>query len=141
VVAGMSPILGWALALLALLAGWYSYGWPGLALAMTLIVFWLILQFNRAVRVMKNASESPVGHVVSVVMINAKLRTGMPMMQVVGLTRSLGKKLPDAPETYQWTDAGGLELVVVFDNGRCKRWQLNRPAQIGETLGNDKAGA
>jgi hypothetical protein len=126
----MNPILGWVLVLLALVAGWWGWGWPGLALAGTLIAFWLILQFNRAVRVMKNAGESPIGHVVSVVMLNARLKVGMPMIQVVGMTRSLGRKLADEPETYQWTDAGGLELVVVFDNGRCKSWQLIRPAQM-----------
>jgi uncharacterized protein (DUF58 family) len=126
----MNPFLGWTLALVALAAGWLSYGWPGVVMAGTIVAFWLILQFNRAVRVMKNANETPVGHVVSVVMLNAKLKAGMPMIQVVGLTRSLGKKVADTAETYLWTDAGGLELVVTFDNGRCKSWQLNRPAQM-----------
>jgi hypothetical protein len=126
----MNPFLGWTLALLALTVGWLGYGWPGVAMASTVIAFWLILQFNRAVRVMKNASETPVGHVVSVVMLNAKLRAGMPMIQVVGVTRSLGKRVANSSETYLWTDAGGLELVVTFDNGRCKSWQLNRPAQM-----------
>ena len=129
----MNPILGWTLALLALAAGWLGYGWPGLALAATVIAFWLVLQFNRAVRVMKNASETPVGHVVSVVMLNAKLRAGMPMIRVVALTRSLGKRMAGSAETYLWTDAGGLELVVTFDHGRCKSWQLNRPAQMAGT--------
>ncbi len=110
----MNPFLGWALALMALAVGWDGYGWPGVAMAVSVIVFWLILQFNRAVRVMKNANETPVGHVVSVVMLNAKLKVGMPMIQVVALTRSLGKKVADTPETYLWTDAGGLELVVTF---------------------------
>jgi hypothetical protein len=128
----MNPILGWALALMALAVGWFGYGWPGIAMAVTVVAFWLILQFNRAVRVMKNASETPVGHVVSVVMLHAKLKSGMPMIQVVGLTRSLGKKLSDSPETFLWTDAGGLELTVVFENGRCRQWTLNRPAQMGE---------
>jgi hypothetical protein len=126
----MNPFLGWTLALMALAAGWLGYGWPGVAMAVTVVTFWLILQFNRAVRVMKNASETPVGHVVSVVMLNAKLKAGMPMIQVVGLTRSLGKRVAGSAETYLWTDAGGLELVVTFDNGRCKSWQLNRPAQM-----------
>ena len=126
----MNPILGWVLALCALAAGWLSYGWPGLAMAGTVIAFWLVLQFNRAVRVMKNASETPVGHVVSVVMLNAKLKAGMPMIQVVGLTRSIGKRVGRSTETYLWTDAGGLELLVTFDNGRCRSWQLNRPAQM-----------
>jgi hypothetical protein len=126
----MNPILGWALALMALAAGWFGFGWTGVALAGTVVAFWLILQFNRAVRVMKNASETPVGHVVSVVMLNAKLKAGMPMIQVVGLTRSLGKRVAGPGETYLWTDAGGLELRVTFDNGRCRSWQLNRPAQM-----------
>jgi hypothetical protein len=126
----MNPLVGWSLAAMALVAGWFSYGWPGMALAGTLVAFWLILQFNRAVRVMKNASETPVGHVVSVVMLNSKLKAGMPMIQVVGLTRSLGKKVANTAETYLWTDAGGLELLVTFDNGRCKNWQLKRPMQM-----------
>ena len=129
----MNPMLGWTLALLALAAGWLGYGWPGVALAGTVIAFWLVLQFNRAVRVMKNASETPVGHVVSVVMLNAKLTAGMPMIRVVALTRSLGKRMAGSAETYLWTDAGELELVVTFDHGRCKSWQLNRPAQMGGT--------
>ncbi len=129
----MNPILGWTLALLALAAGWLGYGWPGVALAVTVIAFWLVLQFNRAVRVMKNASETPVGHVVSVVMLNAKLKAGMPMIRVVALTRSLGKRVAGPAETYLWTDAGGLELEVTFERGRCKSWQLNRPAQMGAT--------
>lgn len=126
----MNPFLGWALALMALAVGWDGYGWPGVAMAVSVIVFWLILQFNRAVRVMKNANETPVGHVVSVVMLNAKLKVGMPMIQVVALTRSLGKKVADTPETYLWTDAGGLELVVTFENGRCRQWELKRPVQM-----------
>ncbi|KNZ34174.1 MAG: hypothetical protein AD742_01890 [Methylibium sp. NZG] len=126
----MNPVLGWTLALMALAAGWLGYGWPGVAMAVTVIAFWLILQFNRAVRVMRNANDTPVGHVVSVVMLNSKLKVGMPMLQVVGMTRSLGKKVAGRAETYLWTDAGGLELVVTFDNGRCKRWQLNRPEQM-----------
>ena len=128
----MNPSVGWALAGAALFAGWQGYGWQGLVFAITLIVFWLVLQFNRAVRVMKNANETPVGHVVSVVMLNAKLKVGMPMIQVVAVTRSLGKRVANTAETYLWTDAGGLELVVTFDNGRCRSWQLNRPAQAGE---------
>ncbi len=126
----MNPFLGWTLALVALAVGWDGYGWPGVAMAASVIVFWLILQFNRAVRVMKNANETPVGHVVSVVMLNSKLKAGMPMIQVVALTRSLGKKVANTPETYLWTDAGGLELVVTFESGRCKSWELKRPVQM-----------
>ncbi len=123
----MNPVLGWTLALFALMAGWFSQGVPGVVLALTVIAFWLILQFNRALRVMKNASETPVGHVASVVMLNAKLKIGMPMIQIVGLTRSLGKPMDDVVDTYRWTDSGGLALVVTLENGRCRSWQLIRP--------------
>jgi len=87
----MNPILGWALAALLLVAGWQGYGIKGIALGVTLIVFWLILQFNRSLRVMRNAGSAPVGHVDSAVMLNAKLREGLQMLQVLALTKSLGR--------------------------------------------------
>ena len=127
----MNPMLGWFLAVAALAAGWRAYGWPGVALALTVVAFWLLLQFNRAVRVMKNAGSSPVGHVDSAVMLNAKLRSGMPMIKVVTLTRSLGRRVAQNAETFIWTDAGGCDVVVTFDRGRTKTWMLNRPTHMG----------
>ena len=59
----MNPILGWVLAAVLAVASYQAYGWPGLAMAVSAIVFWLLLQFNRAVRVMKNAAESPLGEI------------------------------------------------------------------------------
>ena len=132
----MNPLVGWALAVVAVAAGWHSYGWPGVALAFSVIVFWLLIQFNRSIRVMRNAANSPVGHVDSAVMLNAKLRAGLPMMQVVALTKSLGRRLSGSPgeagpsgqsETWVWADASGSDVTIVFDNGRCKRWALHRP--------------
>ena len=124
----MNPILGWGLALVALGAGWRGYGWPGLALALSVIVFWLLIQFNRSVKVMRNASGSPIGHIDSAVMLNARLSAGLPMIQVVTLTKSLGKRIAEQPETWAWTDASGAEVQVVFTKGRCTRWALSRPA-------------
>ncbi len=124
----MNPIVGWALAAAALAAGWRGYGAPGLALAASVIVFWLLIQFNRTVNVMRNAANAPVGHVDSAVMLHAKLRTGLPMMQVVTLTKSLGRRVAEHPETWAWADASGCEVAIVFDKGRCTRWSLNRPA-------------
>ena len=124
----MNPILGWAMALIALAAGWRGYGWPGIALALSVIVFWLLVQFNRSVKVMRNAAGAPIGHIDSAVMLNAKLSAGLPMLRVVTLTRSLGRRMADQPETWAWADASGSEVTVVFDKGRCKRWTLTRPA-------------
>ncbi len=124
----MNPWIGWGLAAIAVAAGWLGYGWPGLALAFSVVVFWLLIQFNRSVRVMREAAESPVGAVPSAVMLHSKLRVGLPMLQIVKLTKSLGRHLGDTPETWAWTDASGAELRIVFDKGRCVRWELIRPA-------------
>jgi len=126
----MNPILGWALAALLLVAGWQGYGIKGIALGVTLIVFWLILQFNRSLRVMRNAGSAPVGHVDSAVMLNAKLREGLQMLQVLALTKSLGRRVDSDREIDEWADEGGSKVVVTFTNGRCQRWQLERPADV-----------
>ena len=124
----MTALPGWLLAFAALVAGWFGYGWPGLALAFSVIVFWLLLQFNRSVRVMRDAAESPVGTVPSAVMLHAKLRVGLPMLRIVSLTKSLGRRVGESPEVWAWADASGAEVRIVFDHGRCASWVLNRPA-------------
>lgn len=130
----MNPRVGWLLAFLAVVAGWFSYRWSGVALAASAVVFWLLLQFNRSVRVMRDAAGSPVGRVPSAVMLHSKLRVGMPMLQVVALTRSLGTHLGDAPETWSWRDDAGDEVRVLFDRGRCTGWTLNRAAETVEAI-------
>ncbi|WP_372525462.1 hypothetical protein [Piscinibacter sp.] len=122
----MNPILGWALAAAAVAAAWQAYRWPGVALAATVIVFWLLLQFSRAVRVMKNAADAPVGHVGSAVMLNAKLRRGMTMMQVVSSTRSLGRKHPSEPDSWIWADDSGASVTLTLRAGKLLRWTLDR---------------
>ena len=124
----MNPLLGWAMALIALAAGWRGYGWPGIALAFSVIVFWLLMQFNRSLKVMRVAASAPIGHIDSAVMLNSKLSAGLSMFRVVTLTRSLGRRVAEAPETWAWADASGSVVTIVFDQGRCQRWTLNRPA-------------
>ena len=123
----LNAILGWTLAAAALVAGRLLYGWPGVLLATSVIVFWLLLQFSRALRVMRLAAGAPVGHVPSAVMLHARLGTGMLMMDVVKLTRSLGRKVRDEPETFAWRDESGAEVEIEFANGRCRIWRLTRP--------------
>ena len=89
----MNPILGWGLAVVAVVAGWFSYGWPGVVLALSVVVFWLLLQFSRVLRVMRRAAERPIGSVDNAVMLHAKLQTGMQLLQILPLTRSLGVKV------------------------------------------------
>lgn len=122
----MNPALGWALAALFAVLAWQQYGWQGLIFAFTATVFWLLLQFNRALRVMRNASRAPVGRVDSAVMLNAKLKPGMTLLQVLTLTESLGRKVSDRPERFEWADASGAGVVVTMVRGRCTGWELQR---------------
>lgn len=122
----MSGALGWALAAAAIAAGYAAWGWSGVVLAVTLIVFWLLLQFSRALRVLRTAGNAPVGHVDSAVMLNVKLQAGMRLPQILALTKSLGHKLADDPETFEWRDAGGDAVRVELHNGRSTRWMLQR---------------
>ena len=124
----MNAKLGWALAVLAVALGYMQYGWQGVVMAVSAIVFWLLMQFTRALRAMRTAGTAPVGSVASAVMLNAKLKTGQRLMDVITLTRSLGEKLSDAPETYRWADGAGVSVSVEFNQGRCVRWTLARPA-------------
>jgi hypothetical protein len=117
-----------ALALGAFVAGWLAYGWRGLVLAATVVAFWLLLQFSRTLRVLRGAANAPVGHVANAVMLNAKMRTGLRLPAVIGMTGSLGRKVADEPETFAWSDAGGDEVRCEFVAGRCTRWTLSRAA-------------
>ena len=123
----MNPRLGWLLAAVFAFAAWRAYDLAGLAFAASAIVFWLLLQFNRAIRVMKNAGASPVGHVASAVMFHAGLAHGMTMLQVVTKTRSLGRKVPGSDDDWRWSDDGGTAVVLHFERGRLARWRVERP--------------
>ena len=120
---------GWALAVAGMALGYALWGWQGVVLALSVMVFWLLLQFSRAMRVMRIAGQAPVGTVPSAVMLHARLQTGMPLMKILTLTRSLGEKLADAPETWRWHDGAGDSVRVVMQGGRCAEWALVRAAQ------------
>ncbi len=125
----MNTWMGWSLAATALVAGYASYGWRGVVLALSVVVFWLLLQFSRALRVMRLAAAAPVGMVPSAVMLHAQLGAGLRLMDIIKLTRSLGRKVRDEPETFAWRDESGAEVEIEFADGRCARWQLKRPPE------------
>ena len=131
----MKAVWPWLLGLAAAVAGYASWGWPGVALAMTVVVFWLLLQFNRALRVMRQASSRPKGQVDSAVMLHAKLQLGMRLAQVMQLSRSFGEAQAapsadstGAEESYLWTDNGGARVTVQLRNGKVSAWTLQRDA-------------
>ena len=122
----MNPLVGWGLALAAFVAGWVGWGWRGLLLALSVVVFWLLMQFSRGLRVLRQAGGRPVGTIDSAVMLHARLRTGMRLLEILPLTGSLGQKLADDPETYVWTDGGGDRVRVELRSGRCSAFALER---------------
>lgn len=124
----MNPWIGWSLAALALIVGWRTQGWPGVALAVSVIVFWLLLQLTASLRVMRRAGQAPIGHVASAVMLHSKLCERMLLLDVVRASGSLGYKLRDEPETYAWTDPGGASVQIEVEGGRLRHWSLLRPA-------------
>jgi hypothetical protein len=142
----MNPWIGWALAVAAMVVGYTTHGAQGLVLAVTVVVFWLLLQFSRAMRVMRGAAQAPVGRVPSAVMLHAKLSKGMNLMKVLTLTRSLGRRLSgdanSTKESFAWSDADGHEVTTTFVNGKLTDWSLARQAapSSSPTLA-DEAGA
>ena len=126
----MDARIGWLLALVALVAGWQAYGWQGVLFVLSGIVFWLLLQFSRALRVMRGAAQSPVALVPSIVMLHARLKPGMAMLDVVRMTRSLGRRLEDqGDDVWRWEDTGGAALVLHFEKGKLQRWDLDRTGE------------
>lgn len=124
----MRVVASWLLATAAVAVGGWRWGWPGVLLGTTVVVFWLLLQFSRAMRAMRQAGQAPVGHVDSAVMLNAKLQPGMTMLQVIGLTRSLGRKLDGGDDHWAWSDEGGSTVKLRFEGGKLARFELDRPA-------------
>ena len=134
----MKATIGWALAAAAVIAGYFSYGWPGVALAFTVIVFWLLLQFSRALRTMQRAGRSPVGQVDSAVMLNSKLRAGMTMLEILPLTGSLARPVEGMEETFRWSDKGGAGVRLEFANCRLKSWTLERGGSAARSPDGDE---
>jgi len=123
--------VGWALAAIAITIGYLQWGWAGVALAVTMIVFWLLLQFSRALRVLRNAGRAPVGRIDSAVMLAARLQRGQRLPQILALTRSLGTRAGgehDGREVFEWRDAGDDVVRAELVRGRLVHWQLLRAA-------------
>ena len=118
-----------------LAAGYRAYGWPGVLFAATVVVFWLLLQFSRAMRALREASGAPVGSLRSAVMLHAKLRKGMTLPQVLAATGSLGEKtggpLPaGAEEGWRWQDASSAVVTVWLSRGKVIEWSLARQDEV-----------
>ena len=120
---------------LALIGGaalaYRSYGWAGIAVVVTFLVFGIMLHFTRLMTILKRAANRPIGHVDSAVMLNAKLKPGATLMHVVAMTRALGllKSAKDVqPEVFEWKDAGDSVVTCTFVGGKLSHHGLVRPA-------------
>lgn len=122
---------------------WRTWGWGGVALVVGAILMWGLLHFTRITQVLKRASNRPIGYVDSAVMLNAKLRKGLTLLHVIGLTRALGdqRSPKDAqPEVYRWTDSSDSHVTCEFVGGRLATWVLERPQPADEPAGEPGPG-
>ena len=109
-----------------------SYGWPGVAVIATFLVFGILLHFTRLMTILKRAANRPIGHVDSAVMLNAKLKPGATLMHVVAMTRALGllKSIKgEQAEVFEWKDGGESTVTCTFVGGKLAHHVLVRPGQ------------
>ncbi len=129
---------------IVVVAGFRSYGWPGVAAVGGAVLMWALLHFTRLVNVLRKAADRPIGHVGSAVMLNAKLQAGVGLMHVVAMTRSLGAlQSPEneQPEVYRWTDGTQSHVTCEFHNGKLLKWVLERPVVSPGMSGSDPGSA
>ena len=134
----VSNLLRWILPVIAIVFVLYSHsrwGWAGVAGSLGLVVMWVLLHFSRMMQVLRRASGRPVGYVDSAVMLNAKLKKGVPLLHVLALTRALGQLLTEKdaqPEIFRWRDGGDSYVDATFQNGRLQSWTMTRPSVADE---------
>lgn len=121
----MNNVVNGLLAGAAVMVGWWGWGWRGLVLAVTVIAFWMLLQFGRAMRSLRNAAQRPVGRIDSAVMFQARLAHGMNLQEVIAVSGSLGQKVGTSDD-WRWVDDAGHEVVVYFRRGHVVRWAFAR---------------
>jgi hypothetical protein len=123
-------ILLWIVGAALVAVSYHKYSWPGVAVVVGGLVMWGLLHFTRMMSVLKRAANTPMGHVGSAVMLNAKLKKNVNLLHVMALTRSIGLLQTEKnaqPEVYRWTDGGGSHVTCDFVNGKLQIWQLYRP--------------
>lgn len=121
------PVAGVAAVVLA----YRFYGWAGVAAATAGLTMWMLLHFTRMMQVLKGAADRPIGYVDSAVMLNAKLKPGLTLMDVVAMTRALGEMVSPKntqSEIFRWTDSSQSCVTCTFVGGKLAQFELSRPA-------------
>ena len=109
---------------------WQSYGWKGIVVIVSVLMFGILLHFSRMMQVLKRAANRPIGYVDSAVMLNAKLKPGATLLHAVALTRSLGllKSIKgEQPEVFEWKDGSESVVTCTFVGGKLAHHKLVRP--------------
>ena len=117
-----------------------SAGWSGVAAVSGGLVMWALLHVTRLMHVMKKAADRPIGYVGSAVMLNARLKPGQNLMEVVAMTQSLGQPLSETdaqPEVFRWTDGTQSHVTCEFLQGRLAKWTLQRPPAETPPIGEN----
>jgi hypothetical protein len=127
--ASLKSVFVWLAGAAIVALAYDKLGWPGVALAVGMLVFWMLLLYTRMMQTLKVAANRPKGFVSSAVMLNARLKTGLSLLQVIAMTKSLGEEVSKEPEVWRWTDASQSLVECTFGAGKLKSWQLTRPAQ------------
>ncbi len=110
---------------------WQSYGWKGIVVIVSVLMFGILLHFSRMMQVLKRAANRPIGYVDSAVMLNAKLKPGATLLHAVALTRSLGllKSIKgEQPEVFEWKDGSESVVTCTFVGGKLAHHVLDRPS-------------
>jgi hypothetical protein len=135
-----------AAALALLVAAYFSYGWPGVVVVVSVLVMWMLLHFTRMMQVLKRATNRPVGYVDSAVMLNAKLKPKASLLHVIAMTRALGElRSPKdtQPEVFRWTDGSDSYVDGIFVNGKLASHSLTRPTDnsVFQKANSDDSGS
>jgi hypothetical protein len=127
----MNPWIGGLLATAVVAFGYARYGTQGLLFGVTVVVFWLLLQFSRTLRIMQKAGRAPVGRTDSVVRVHAKLKPGLRLLDILPITGSLGQRVGGEgdEELWAWTDQGDARVTLRLRAGRLVDWELQRPPE------------
>ncbi|MDP2741950.1 MAG: glycerate kinase [Hydrogenophaga sp.] len=141
--ARLRPFLFPAFAEAIAYAAWQAYGWKGLVLAALMISFWLLLHFTKLMRLLSAAAKRPMGHVRNARALNGQLKKGMPLVEVVRRTLSLGLRHTEPehdPEVLEWADEKGDAVICTFVQGRLQSFELRVAQPVEDASPPDTSG-
>ena len=99
-----------------LVFAYQSYQWMGVAFLVSGAVMWALLHYSRLLQVFKKAAGRPIGYVASAVMLNAKLKTGLSLLHVIALTKSLGKVVVAGAQDGVFEKKGVIREVFIWSD-------------------------